>query len=184
MLEVPKMTNVVRRLPMWSLVPLLIALAPAVRAESVTVPKGTDVPLVFDQALSSKTARIGDRVALHVGANVMAEGRTVIREGTKVTGVISKVEKRKHFGVSAKMQITLNPVHSVTGTLLPLEPKSKGKYTGSRSDQAAYASGGGALLLGPIGLIGGYFVVGKQINIHPGDHLFSEVSRDTALLLR
>lgn len=162
------------------IIPMLLAISIAAQAATVMVRKGTDVPLVFDRALSSKTARVGDRVPMHVASDVIVNGSTVIRSGTKVTGIISKVEKRKRYGVSAKMQITLNPVR-FSNVSIPLEPKSKGKYTGSRTDQAAYATGGGALLLGPVGLLGGYFVVGKPVNVRVGEKLISEVSSDTAV---
>lgn len=149
--------------------------------EAITVPKGLDVPLVFDEGFSSKTAKVGQTVKMHVSEDVKVGDKTVIPAGTSATGVISKVEKRKHFGVNAKMQITLNPIKAVTGDSIPLEPKDKGKYTGGTTDKAAAASGGGALLLGPIGLVGGYFVVGKSVNIKPGDRLVSSVSEDVAL---
>lgn len=153
-------------------------------ADTVTIPKDTDVPLVFDQSLSSKTAKEGDKVAMHVSQNVVVGGKTVIAEGTKVTGIISKVDKRGRFGVNAKIRLALNPIRATGGHMIALEPKSKGKFTGSRTDQAAYASGGGALLLGPIGLVGGYFVTGKSVNVKPGDHLTSAVVEDTVVSVR
>ena len=48
---------------------------------------------------------------------------------------------------------------------------------------AAGASAGGALVLGPVGLVGGYFIVGKSVNVKVGDHLVSQVSSDTMLKL-
>jgi len=152
-------------------------------AKDVTVPKGTDVPLVFDQAVSSKTAKEGDRVAMHVAEDVRINGKTAIPAGTKVNALITKVEKRKHFGVNEKLRIAFDPIHMGRKTI-ELEPKDKGKYTGSRSDKAGYAAGGGALLLGPVGLAGGYFVVGKQVQIKAGDTLMSEVARDTMVAVR
>ena len=153
------------------------------QAENVTVVKDTEVPLVFDQAVSSKTAKDGDRVAMHVSSNVMTNGKTVIPSGTKVTAIVAKVEKRKHFGVNAKLRLAFDPIR-VPGGRIDIEPKDKGKYTGTRTDQAGAAAGGGALLLGPVGLAGGYFVVGKQVNIKPGDTLMTDVVHDTTLKIK
>src|SRR5690242_6554806 len=75
------------------------------RAAKLTVPKGVDVPLAFDQSLTSKTAKVGDQVKFHVTEAVVVDSKTIIKEGTPVTGMITKVDKRKHFGVNAKMQI-------------------------------------------------------------------------------
>ena len=159
-----------------------MALAPVLAlADTITVPKDTDVTLVFDQALSSKTAKEGQQVKLHVQNDVMVGDKTIIKGGTPVTGVVSKVEKRKHFGVNAKMRIALNPVRTASGAMLALEPREKGKVAGSKTGEAAGASAGGALLLGPIGLVGGYFVVGKPVNVKVGDTIVSTVTHDTTI---
>ena len=155
-----------------------IAAGPRASAADITVTKDTDVPLVFDQPVSSKTAKAGDRIAMHVASDVVVNGKTVIPMGTKVTGIVSKVEKRKHFGVNAKLRLAFDPIR-VHGARIDIEPKDKGKYTGTRTDQAGAAAGGGALLLGPLGLAGGYFVVGKQVNIKVGDTLVTDVVHDT-----
>src|SRR5690349_17429673 len=106
----------------------LALIGSAALADTITIPKGTDVPLAFDQAVSSKTAKEGDKVYFHVTQDVKVDGKTMIREGTKATGIISKVDKRGQFGVSAKIRIALNPVAAVGGQMVALEPKAKGKY--------------------------------------------------------
>jgi hypothetical protein len=150
-------------------------------AGPIVVPKGTDVVLVFDQSLTSKSARIGQPIRLHVRDNVRVSGRTVLTRGTRVTGVISKVEKRGRYGVNAKMKIALDPVRSAFGERLTLEPRSKGSNIGQNSGKAAGATAGGAVVLGPVGLVGGYFVHGKQTNVSVGDLLPTQVSKDTVL---
>src|SRR5205085_498877 len=60
------------------LLPMLLSIGPSALARDITVPKGTDVMLVFDQSLSSKTARAGDRVAFHVADDVMVGGNFVV----------------------------------------------------------------------------------------------------------
>src|SRR5256885_12966163 len=57
-------------------------------------------------------------------------------------------------------------------------------YTTLFRSEAAGATAGGALLLGPIGLIGGYFIPGKNVNAKPGDKMTVEVGKDTALDIR
>jgi hypothetical protein len=158
-----------------------ITAAAVCHADTVFVPKGYDVPLVFDQTISSKTAKAGDTVQLHVMRDVAINGKTVIRHGAHVTAVITDVEHRKHFGVNAKLKLAFEPVRSTFGKHIDLQPRSAGKYTGSRTDHAAEISGGAALLLGPVGLVGGIFVVGKNITVKPGDHILCEVSHDTTI---
>lgn len=160
-----------------------LAVSASAKVERITVPKGTQVILAFDQALNSKTAKVGQSVALHVKNTVKIADHTILAAGTKVTAKISQVDKRGHYGVNAKMRIVLNPVKSAYGGMINLEPRSKGKYLGGKkSNEAAGATAGGAILLGPVGLVGGYFVHGKPVNIKVGDQLVTEVSKTVTLV--
>ena len=151
----------------------------------LVIPQGTKVTVTFDQALSSKSTKVGQRVRLHVQDDVLIGGHKVIGRGARVQGVISKVSKRKHYGVNAEMRIVLEPVRSVTGVMVPLEAGGKGEeISGRKSAQAAGATVGGAVVLGPVGLIGGYFVSGKAVNIRVGDMLVAEVPKDVVLRRR
>lgn len=161
---------------------VLLAVSAIAKVDTVTVPKGTEVILTFDQSLSSKTAKVGDPVALHVQNNVMINNKTVIASGTKVRATISKVDKKKRYGINAKMRMVINPVKSAYGQMINLEPRSKGQYVGGKkSTQAGGATAGGAILLGPVGLAGGYFIVGKSVTIKVGDQLSTEVSKSVTL---
>src|SRR5262249_7695989 len=111
---------------------MLLGIQAASWAKTLTVPKGTDVTLTFDQSLSSKTAKVGDEVKFHVAEPVMINGKTVIKEGAPVTGTITKVDKRGHFGVNAAMRISLDSVRGAGGVMIPLEPKSKGNVIGGK----------------------------------------------------
>ncbi len=144
------------------------AFATLIAAQAVQLAKDTEVLLVFKQPLSSKTAKAGQHVALAVKEDVKdSGGRVVLAAGTPVVGVIERVDKRDHFGKNARIRIVLNPVDGIT-----LEPRDKGVLIGgTRSTEAAAASGGAALVFGPLGLAGGYFVVGHNVNVHPGDTL-------------
>lgn len=160
----------------------LLAVSASAKVQKITVPKGVEVVLVFDQALSSKTAKVGDSVALHVKNDVKVAGSTVLKSGTKVTATISQVDKRKRYGINAKMRMVLNPVRSTYGGMLNLEPRSKGKYLGGKkTNEAAGATAGGAIVLGPVGLVGGYFIHGKPVVIKVGDEITTEVAKTVTL---
>lgn len=152
----------------------VIAASSIVPALAAHLPSGTEVPLVFRQSLTNKHAYVGEQVMLAVKHDVRGpNGHIVLRAGTPVTGIIEKVNGRSHFGVNAKIRIALNPVHGIY-----LEPRDKGSQLGgTRTDMAAASSGGAALVFGPLGLAAGYFVVGHNVYIHPGDTLRTEVSR-------
>ena len=151
----------------------------ALAAMATIVPKGTDVRLSFDDAVTSKTAKIGDKINFHVVDDVVIDGQVLIKKGTAATGVVTEVAKGRRFGVNARLKIRLEPVAGADGTMVPIAARQKGKITGSRTDKAAIASGAGALVLGPIGLGIGYFVTGKEVKVKSGDTLTTEVTTAT-----
>ena len=160
---------------------LALALGIAAAATRIVVPKGTLVTLLFDQALSSKTAKIGDLVKLHVKQDVVSSGETILKTGAKVTGTITRVDKRKRYGVNARLRLTLDSVPSEFGRRLPLAARTSGKFAGEKTGGAAAATVGGAAVLGPVGLAGGYFVAGKHVEVKVGEELATEVTKDVVL---
>jgi len=151
----------------------------ALTSMATLVPKGTDVRLSFDSDLTSKTARVGDKVAFHVVDDVVVDGQVVIKKGTSATGAVSDVARGRRFGVNARLKIRVEPIAAADGTLVPIATRQKGKMTGGRTDKAALASGAGILVLGPIGLGLGYFITGKELNVKSGDTLTTEVATPT-----
>ncbi len=159
----------------------LASLSLALAALANQIPKGTEVRLSFDSDVSSKTAKIGDKINFHVVDDVLVDGQVVIKKGSAAAGTVTDVAKGRRFGVNARLKIRLDPVAAADGTMVPIASRQKGKATGSGTDKAAMASGAGALVLGPIGLGIGYFVTGKELNVKAGDTLATEVSANTAL---
>lgn len=155
-----------------------LMLALPVLADQVTVPKGTDIVLDFDQPLQDTTAKDGDAVMLHVDQDVQVDGKTVIKEGTKAYGTITAVKKRARFGVNARIQMKIKPIETIDGKHVVVGYKTKSTSNGKTAGAAA-ASVGGAVLLGPVGLVGGYFIVGKHVNVKPGDKMTVTVDKDT-----
>ncbi|HZH99057.1 MAG TPA: hypothetical protein VEX38_08805, partial [Fimbriimonadaceae bacterium] len=94
---------------------------------AITVYKGTEIPLRFEQSLSSMKAKAGDRVRFTVDEDIVIEGKTVVRKGTPVSGRATKVKGHGKYGVNAQIRIQVNPVRTVAGRKLSLEPKYHGK---------------------------------------------------------
>jgi hypothetical protein len=172
-----------QRAQVVALATLFVLALSALASAALFVPAGTPVTLVFDQSLNSKTAQVGQAVRLHVANSVMIGSRVILRGGMPVTGVLTRVNKRKAYGVNADIRIALNPIQT-RGGIISIEPRTKGGSIGNKTGQAAGATAGGAIVLGPVGLLGGYFVHGKSVMVRPGDILETEVSRDTSLRLR
>jgi len=70
----------------------------AAQAAEITVPKDTDVVLAFDQSLSSKTAKPGERVSLHVKDNVVVNGAIGgVGASTSAPGIQETIYKAFNF---------------------------------------------------------------------------------------
>ncbi len=123
------------------------------------------VPLEFTEELDSRKVRKGDRVTLRVADDVTMDGKLRFRKGAEAQGIIERVKQPGRFGQKAQIQIRLEWAKDVDGKQVPLSTYS----TGNRFDAGAGgASLGGAVLLGPIGLLGGALVKGGHITIKKG----------------
>jgi hypothetical protein len=80
------------------------AVAKAIERE-VTVPAGTELPIVLDTSVGSKTSRVEDPVRGHLSRAISVDGRPVLAEGSIVSGVVAdatpagKVKGRAHLAV-------------------------------------------------------------------------------------
>lgn len=143
------------------------------------VEQGTLVKVEFLTALSSGKNRAGDPVEFQVVDNVYVDGMLVIPAGSRATGEVTKAASSKSFGKNGKLEMDFKTVDGFDGTPIALVMGDKAKDENKNMAYAAGASVTGAILLGPIGLVGGAFVKGKQIEIPIGTKMFLEV-KDSA----
>ena len=71
----------------------------------VTLPTGTRLAVVLDTAVGSDTSRVEQPVTAHLSRPIRIQGRTVLAEGTRVSGVVTdatrsaKVKGRAHVAM-------------------------------------------------------------------------------------
>lgn len=154
------------------LVPITLLAPLAVRAQS-TVPSGTPVMLEFMDEVSSKTAKKGDKIALRVYTDVVMNGKTLIKQDAPAEGVVTKVHKRRSFGRQGELRIRLTSVTDSSGARVPLDPYTSGDRFKA---EGPAASGAAALVLGPVGLVAGAFIKGKEVTIDKGTRIQAQVA--------
>jgi len=85
--------------------PLETAVEAKSAVREMTIPAGTELPIVLDTSVGSKTSRVEQAVRAHLSRAITIDGRSVLPEGSTVNGVVTdatpsgKVKGRAHLAV-------------------------------------------------------------------------------------
>lgn len=149
-----------------------------VPVRNVVLPKDSLLKIVFTEEFSSRNNKVGDTVHFKAADNLYVDDVLVLPKGATGVGMIKKIRKPSAFGRDARIDIEFVYVYGVDGTRIPI-------YVGELAEQEAktIAAGVGAsvvgcIALGPVGLIGGAFVKGKQVVIPVGTMSVVQTSED------
>jgi len=145
--------------------------APANAPTLVLLADGTDVQLVFDEDISSKTAAEGDQVTLILSEDLKVGDILVAKAGAKAQGEVTNSKKAGMMGKAGELNIRLN--YLKVGSAKVHLRGTKGKEGESGTTGAIVLT----VLFGPIGLI----KHGKDIDIKKGSALHAYVSDDINL---
>jgi hypothetical protein len=132
----------------------LALVLPALANASGTVPEGTKITVVTDQAVSSKTAKIGQTVTGSVAQEVTAGGKVVIPKGSPVKLTVSSVQTSGRLSTPAKLYLRLRTV-TVGGKTYTFATSSAGRTLGGKGKRDAGFIGGGAAGGAIIGALAG-----------------------------
>lgn len=145
--------------------------------KSVELPANTVFKISLNDDVSSKTNQVGDPVTFTVQEDVSVGDVLVLPKGAQGSGVVTKVSRPKSFGRSGALDVSFDQVFSVDDEVIPtvLGPEAKEKL--KMEAAAVGASTIGALALGPIGLVGGFFVKGKDVSLPAGSTLYIETQK-------
>lgn len=139
--------------------------------ETLVLSEGTDVPLKFDQDISSRTAAEGDQVEFVLAEDLKVGDVVVAKAGCKAVGEVTNAKKAGMMGKAGELNVRLQYV-KVGNAKVHLRG-SKGKE-GENSTGTAVAL---TVLFGPIGLI----KHGHDIDVKKGAPLKAYVADDVNL---
>lgn len=148
-------------------------------SQEVMIPVSTLVTMKTLEPLDSKTAQEGETVQFAVADDVVVDGIVAIPRGMEATGTITKARKSGRFGKDGKIEITFHSVRAADSTPVDLIVGEKTKEEYKRTAGAVGASAAGAIILGPVGLVGGLFIHGNDVNIPEGTTMYAETAKDT-----
>jgi len=154
---------------------------PQVSLKKVHVPIHTGIRLLISQDISSKSAKEGDEIPMTVAADVFL-GKNVlfIGKGSPVSGEIDKVRRGSRFGRSGYVKLMVNSIPCIDSTQIPVAVGDpvKGELNKKQVGMAIGASALGYFAIGPVGLVGGAFVKGKDTVIPEGTEVFVTTIED------
>lgn len=158
---------------------LSLLLSDTVTMQDAEVPAGTVVRGVLSKTLSPRTAKKGDLVDITLESDLAVGTNLVAPRGSRMQATVTEVTKPRSFGRPAEVKISVEK-------LFPLGPEeifltvgeNTKKATEAESAQMAAAGTSvvGAILLGPIGLAGGFLVRGDLKEIPEGAVVFAETA--------
>lgn len=147
----------------------------------VTVNKDSLLKVKLVTPLTTRTNRSGDIVAFQVSEDVYVDEHLIIPKGAQGVGKVTKVEGARNFGRDAQLQISFDTVAAMDGSSLSTVLGEKAKLENKSLATAAGASVAGMIILGPIGIVGGAFVHGKDITIPAGTETYIEIKEQVEL---
>lgn len=128
-------------------------------ASEAVLPANSEIALSLNETVNSKTHRVGDKVAFTVVQDVKVNGRTLIPQGTRAIGQVTRRTGRGGFGKSGKMDVTFRYV-DYNGQHIPIEGRHH------QAGEGRTAATVGAVVAA--GIIGGLVVKGKNARIDQG----------------
>jgi hypothetical protein len=132
----------------------LALVLPALAQAGGTVPGGAKISVVTDQAVSSKTAKIGQTVTGTVSQDVTSGGKVVIPKGSAAKLTVSSVQASGRLSTPAKLYLRLRTV-TVGGKTYTFATSSAGRTEGGKGKRDAGFIGGGAAGGAIIGALAG-----------------------------
>ncbi|MBO6305394.1 MAG: hypothetical protein J6M62_10020, partial [Selenomonadaceae bacterium] len=145
------------------------------------VPAGTLIKIALTEGVTTKNIKVGDIVHYHVAEDVIVDGVLVFTKGAKGEGKVTKMQPAKNFGRNAELLVEFEKTKALEGTFVETFVGEASKTEMERMGLAAGASIAGMVLLGPIGIIAGAFVKGKNIELPAGTELYIETKLDNSL---
>jgi hypothetical protein len=143
-----------RRIRAIAVFQALALVLPVLAQAGGTVAEGTKISVVTDQAVSSKTAKLGQTVTGTISRDVTSGGKVVIPKGSAVKLTVSSVQASGRLSTPAKLYLRLRTV-TVGGKTYTFATSSAGRTEGGKGKRDAGFIGGGAAGGAVIGALAG-----------------------------
>ncbi len=121
--------------------------------EELTVPKHAVIGIRLDVPISSRTARLEDRISATVSRDVQVQGRTAVAEGARLEGTVVEVDAGGKFRQRPRLGLRFDTLILTDGTRLSIKTDTIFREGASPSADATAKVGTGAVVGGILGAV-------------------------------
>ena len=147
----------------------------------VTVPANTLIKVSLVTPVNAKNLKVGDTIEYQVADDVFVNDALVFTKGSRGEGTVTKVRQSRNFGRNAQVEIDFNNTKALDGTYVTTYIGEEAKKEMQHLAMAAGASLAGMAVLGPIGIVAGAFVRGKNVDLPAGTEFYIQTKGETTL---
>jgi len=140
--------------------------------QKVRIPKNTLIKIKTFDKVSSVSSNSGDKVRFEVAEDVYIDSKLAIPAGSTGIMEISQVEKSGNMGKEGEISLSFSKVMAIDGTEINVDLQKEAQMMNESQQLALGASILGAAVLGPVGLVAGYFVKGKEEELPKGSEIY------------
>ena len=159
---------------------LLMKLLPeGIYATQFELPKETIVKGVLLNTLTVRNVKVDDVIILALSEQIMAGDMLVAPKGSRVLAHITKVKPPRSFGRPSEIEMQIDSVEVLGPSMVSVnigDAAKKAMEADSAMIGAAGASLAGAVLLGPVGLAGGFLIRGSDRQLKEGTLFYAQTS--------
>jgi len=156
-----------------------------VTANNIQVPAHTVMKAKFSQTLTVRNVKKGDRIELELVEDCVLNGILAAPAGNRVFAEVTKVKMPRSFGRPSEIGVQFNNVEALDGHMAAVyigDAAKKAMEIDSGAVGAGAASIFGAVLIGPVGLAGGFLVRGNDKQIAAGTLAYVETTEQSGVL--
>ncbi len=152
-----------------------------VPVQRITLPADTLVRIKLLESLSSDQSRVGEEVDFKVVNDINYEASLVIPEGTTGTLKVQNIERAGKLGKDGSLTLSFSDITGIDGTFIPVTIDEESRSENRSRKLAIGASVLGTVLLGPLGIVAGFFVEGDDEELPAGSELYIQTKNSVEL---
>lgn len=164
---------------------LLMQLLPeGIYATPFELPSETIVKGILLDTLTVRNVKVGDIIILGLNEQIVVNNMLVAPKGSRVFAHITRVKPPRSFGRSSEIEMEIDGVEVLGPMVVPVnigDAAKKAMEADSAIIGAAGASIAGAVLLGPVGLAGGFLIRGNDRQLKEGTLFYAQISDSTPI---